>query len=95
MKIRWYKNGKFGQSFEDQIIDIGSIVSSLTNPWYFDSEKDELLYSNDISLWKIGTKITSERVKDIMYINSKHYTGFLIKLNYHWPWFQLTSFELD
>lgn len=100
MKIRWYKGGKFTsiENKEDNYCDIkiGDIVRG-NDVYYYDYDYDdyphEPMFTSD--MWTKSNIVQPEIVEDIKYIDTKFYKGYIIKIENHWPWFQIKNFIIE
>ena len=93
MKVRWFKNGKLDKYFEikpgDNIV-VGSRVF-VGKVFYYQNRKD-LDFMDDA--WTVAKVNEYCIVKKVKFIETPNYTGKILKMKEHWPWFQITGISV-
>ena len=101
--IKWYSKGKFSEVEEtddepDEQIEKFKVDDRVrcgsTFYWYDDvTHREELTSVNNKGNW-VASGISGGRITRISYCeNIDGYTGQIIQIQHHWPWYQITNFE--
>jgi hypothetical protein len=99
MNIRWYKDGKLDKAFhmdhDVSGIEVGSIIDLPRSVLrYGDVDEDHLHF--DLDLWTVSDhKNNNLIVIKKLFIETEFYTGYIVKVDGRWPWYQMVNAKLS